>query len=101
MLKRGNRYKLFKLDIELDATDDHRLIIFYEILEKMPDMEICQIVVRNSSNDFLNTLAEKYMLKTKQDLYEILQIDNKTLNKQSEPHEYLSVVKYPKNRDMS
>ena len=76
MLKKGDRYKLFKINIELDTTDQKRLKIFYEILDEMPDIEIIRIVIRNSNNEFLKTLAEKTRFKAKKDLFEALQIED-------------------------
>ena len=101
MLKRGNRYMLFKLDISIDSQDQDRLDIFYQMLEEMPEFEIFQINVQQCSNEFINALAKKSNFKTKQDLFKVLQTRSNSVIEQSEPHEYLSHVDHPEKHDMS
>ena len=88
MLKRGDRYRLYILDIGLDSTDRKRPYVFYKMIEQMPDLKISKISVKNSTNRFLKTLMEKCKFDSKQDLLNVL--DVRTLAYQSEPHEYIS-----------
>ena len=100
-LKRGDRYKLFKLDIRVDVKDEIRLEIFYRMLDEMPEFEISWIKLKNGNNDLINTLTTKPMFKNKQDLFDILEFDSINLPQQSESYEYLSKINNPEDFDMS
>ena len=91
-LKRGDRYKLFKLSIFIDFENKSRTEMIYRMLDEMPEFEICKISVTNGENELINALATKSMFKTKQDLFKILEFSNNDRSKQSEPYEYLSRV---------
>ena len=101
MLKRGNRYKLFKLKITLPTYDLDRLQIFYQMLEEMPELEICNIKILDYNNDIVNTLFEKSNFKNKQDLFRVIDEDVCPINKNPEPYEYVSKVSSPEYYDMS
>ena len=101
MLKRNSKYKLFKFDFEIDTLKDKRLQVFYQMLDELPELEICHIKVLNSSNTFITALAEKPMFETKQDLFKILESNDESVAEQPEPHEYLSAVYFPYKHDMS
>ena len=60
MLKRGKRYKLFKLDIGIG-----RLMMFYKILDDFPHLEICNITMTGCKNITLDALTNKSMFQTK------------------------------------
>ena len=92
---------MFKLDIDIDVEDQHRLEMFYSMLDEMPELEVCRIKVDRGDNEFINTLAQKSMFKTKQELFKILDYDNLNSPKQPEPHEYLSKVLHLEDQDMS
>ena len=92
MLKRGGKYRLYKLDIGLDLIDLKRLKIFYSMIEDMPELEISKISVKHSNNEFLETLMEKCKFDSKQDLFNVL--DVRTAAYQPEPHEYISELDY-------
>ena len=100
-LKRGDRYKLFKYSITIDAKNQVRLEMFYRILDEMPELEICEIVVGNGDNDVINTLAANSMFNTKQDLFNILEFYIEDQNQQSEPCEYVTYINYSEKYDMS
>ena len=100
MLKKGERYKLFKLDIEIDAEDPDRLEVFYQMLDELPHLEICRISVKYCNNELLDTLVGRSMFETKQDLFKVLETSDKHVAGQSEPHEYLSTVYNPREHDM-
>ena len=101
MLKKSNRYKLFKFEINLCSTKIARLKIFTEMIEEMPDLEISEITLWESNNEVVNLLAEKTMFETKQDLFNVLRSFSWTVAKQSEPHEYISWVSTPEIESMS
>ena len=101
MLKRNSKYKLFKFNFEIDTLKKNRLQVFYQMLDKLPELEISHIKVHNSSNTFIDTLAEKPMFETKQDLFKVLESNDESVAEQSEPHEYLSTVKFPYKHDMN
>ena len=103
-LKRGERYKLFKLDFEVDYFDKNRLEILYRILDEIPELEIFKICSSCRLNQFINELAEKSNFKTKQDFFKVLDFKNYGHTDppgQSEPYEYLNKVLYPEDHDMS
>ena len=89
MLKRGNRYKLFKLDIFIDTEEQDRLEVFYQMLDELPHLQICHVKVNYCSNEFIDALIEKSMFETKQDLFKVLEISDSNVAEQFEPHEYL------------
>ena len=89
-LKKNDRYKLFKLDIQISIEDQARLRVFYRLIEEMPDFEVCRIDINKSSNDLINTLAKKLIVENKQELYKILEVDASNYIEQSKPLEYLS-----------
>ena len=101
MLKKNNRYKLFKLDISIDTQEQDRLKVFYQMLDELPEIEISSVQVDNCNNEFIDAVASKPMFKTKQDLYKVLEISDRSAAKQSKPHEYLSNVYDPEKHDMS
>ena len=101
IFRRGDRYKLFKFDIDIDVEDQHRLEMFYFMLDEMPQFDMCRIKVDRGDNEFINALAQKSMFQTKQDLFKILDYDNLNSPKQPEPHEYLSKVLHLEDQDMS
>ena len=72
VLKRGNRYKLFKLDIVVDSDNKDRFEIFCQMLDKMPGFEISMIYVRGDINRLISTLSKKPNFATQQDLYNVL-----------------------------
>ena len=46
VLKRGDRYKLFKFSILIYGTDKERIKMFYRMLDEMPDLELKSIDLR-------------------------------------------------------
>ena len=100
MLKRGNRYKMYKLDITLFNTHQDRLSLFYRILEEMPEFEISKIKILGNNNNLIETLVQKSYFKTKQDLFKVIESKDDSVAQQSEPHEYLSHVYNPEHHDM-
>ena len=90
VLKKNDKYKLFKLDFEIEFYDQYRLDMFYKILEQMPDFEISKICVYNGDNDLIDTLMEKCNFETKQDLFGVLKFMKGFRPEKSEPYEYIS-----------
>ena len=101
VLKKNDRYKLFKLDIQISIEDQDRLRVFYRLIEEMPDFEVCRIDINKSSNDLINTLTKKLMFENKQDLYKILNVNVSNYIEQSEPLEYLSSLYIREEHDMT
>ena len=58
LLKRGNRYKLFKIVISLNTKKKDRLKIIYQILEAMPKIEIYKIIAYDINNGIINALLQ-------------------------------------------
>ena len=100
-LKRGDRYKLFKLDIENYNNDEDRLQVFYKMLDEMPDLEISMIHVWQSDKELINTLAQKPIFRAKQNLFKVLDSEFSDIPERSEPYEYLLKVRYPQYHDMN
>ena len=101
ILKRGDRYKLFKLDIVVDSDNKDRFGIFCQMLDEMPEFEISMIYVRGDINKLINTLSQKPNFETQQDLFNVLDFHHLDPPKQSEPYEYLRRVQHPEKHDMS
>ena len=70
VLKRGDRYKLFKFLIELDTKNLAQLRIIYQMFDRLPGLEISKLIFKNVTNDALRKLEQKNVFKTKQELYE-------------------------------
>ena len=101
VLKRGDKYKLFKLNIQIDIDEHDRLGVFYTMLDEMPEFEVHLISARNYNDDFIDTLAQKPIFKTKRDLFRVLDFSDSDPPMQFEPYEYLLQVKSPEEHDMS
>ena len=67
----------------------------------MPDLDISMIHVWESNKEIINTLAQKPVFRTKQNLFKVLDSEFSDLPDQSEPYEYLLKVRYPESHDMS
>ena len=92
VLKRGDKYKLFKLKIDIDTKDQHQLRMFYRMLDEMPEFEIYMIHTRNCNNELIDTLAKKPTFKTIKDLLKVLVFGNLDAPERSESYEYLLQV---------
>ena len=104
MLKRNSKYKLFKFDFEIDTLKDKRLQVFYQMLDELPELEISRISASYPCGEFLNILLQKQVFKTKKEFLKVLEfddLDDIDPPDQSEPHEYLAMVRYPECHDMS
>ena len=101
VLKRGDRYKLFKFIIELDNDYPYKCEVIYNILEDMPEIEIHKIYVKNGTNGMIDILTEKPMFDTKQELYKVLEFQHKVEDTYTETYEYISELSYPDLYDMS
>ena len=100
-LKRGDRYKLFKFDIYLNYKNTEQVQMVYTLLDEIPELEISYIDIVNGQNEFINTLLEKSMVKTKQELFKILQFRNPFNYQFDEPYEYLSFIPNPQKYFMN
>ena len=74
VLKRGDRYKLFKLDVIINMNDQDRVEVFYKMLDEMPDFEIQKILLKQCDKFFIKTLLQKPMFTTKEQLFKVLDI---------------------------
>ena len=101
VLKKSEKYKLFKLSVFIDIPDQERLRMIYRLLDEMPEFEISKIKTFRGSNDLINTLAKKPMFKSKQELFEKLDFKDYQFNQQSGPYEYISDMYNPYKHDMS
>ena len=72
VLKRGERYKWFKLDIWIKNTIQSRVKLIYKMLKEIPDFEVCQISIKQGNNGVIRTLKQLPMFKEEKDLFEVL-----------------------------
>ena len=94
MLKNADRYKLFKFILKIDHKYQSECTMIYKMLDEMPELEIVKIYVENGVNEIIEALAEKSMFKTKQDLFNILEIQNPPRNDlYTEPYEFISEIR--------
>ena len=100
-LKRGDKYKLFKLDIQINYEDKDRLQIFYRMLEELPEFEIYNIGVLYGDNKFIYKLGENPIFKNYQYLLKVLNMNDTGVHINNEPYEYLRNVIYPEKHNMS
>ena len=101
VLKRGNRYKLFKFSIIIDSKDKERIKMFYKMLDEMPVLEIKRIkFVSRWSKDIIDTLLQKSIYKTPDELYKVLE-SNPGAFETPDTYEYLSIIFNPETKDMS
>ena len=117
-LKKGDKYKLFKLNISIDLSGDAKT--FFKILDEIPELEIAMIDASYDSDTYnddsdwnddfdvtngfykecIDTLVKRLILKNKQELIKVLNIDGDP-PELSEPYEYLKEVYFPYLLDMS
>ena len=101
VLRRGDRYKLFKLEIGIDAKEQNGIEVLYEMLDEMQELEIYMIHVKHCNNEIVDTLAQKPIFKKKQDLFKVLDLGTSDAPERSEPYEYLQSVYHPEKHKMS
>ena len=101
VLKKNDRYKMFKLDIQIDASDQGRLQTFCKMLKEMPDLEISRVSLKEGNNDLIATLTQKLNFDNEQDLFKIIEFSDISAPQQIEPYTFLSEILYPYNHDMS
>ena len=97
VLMRGDRYKLFKFEFEIDSSYQTKLETFYEILRKMSDIETTLINLKSGNLDVIKTLMQMPKFKTKQDLFKVLRYYLFNDNEKSESQEYLTTIYTPIN----
>ena len=105
MLKKADRYKLFKFDIKINPI---KVTVknLEKILKEMPDSQFSNIRVNfyyvlKKDDKILNTVLQILINMNRQDLFKALIVNDEHINQQSEPLEYLSYIKYPHRYDMS
>ena len=102
VLKRGNKYRLFKLEIDIDFNDIERTEIFYKMLDEMPNIEFYELFVRSRCDeDLINLLLKKSIHKTRDELFKVLQSYMRTVCNQAEVHEYETGLVYPHEVDIN
>ena len=93
VLKRGDRYKLFKYSIRIDGNNQERIQMFFNMLDQIPQFEIERICLTSRCNkDFIDMLLQKSVYKTRHELYKVLDVYGGLLDDESYPYEYLSKV---------
>ena len=73
VLKRGERYKWFKLDICIDNSDQTRVDMIYWMLDILPEFEIKRIGVIKGDNELINGLKQLPIFKDKEDPFKVLE----------------------------
>ena len=81
LLKRGNRYKLYKFIIQLNYLNQQQVKTVYQMLDQMAELDISEISVENTNEDVTHMLAQKAMFKDKQDLYKVLKFKDINITK--------------------
>ena len=71
------------------------------MLDKMPKLEVYSIDVIDWSKQFFDTVSQKPIFRTKQNLLKVLDFGVEDAPDQSEPYDYLKIVWYPEEHDMS
>ena len=101
MFKRGDRYKLFKFEIDIDIDQLMTLNNLYKILDELPDFKFSKIHLNRASNEFVNTFTQKILQMKRQDLFKVLKIDEYALNQQPEAFVFISKIDNVDKYDMS
>ena len=86
------RYKLFKFVLDANLKNDERTECIFRMLDQMPDIEVERLRLRKVDDKTVRKLTEKPMFKSKQDLFNILELGHFDALPQCEPYEYLSYV---------
>ena len=102
VLKRFDRYKLFKFKVLIDGNDNERIEMFYKMLDEMPQFEfILLTLTKRWDKKFIDTLLKKSIYETREKLFEVLKFNNFGLQVHNDIYEYLSTVSFPEKHDMS
>ena len=101
VLKRGDRYKLFKFTFQIDGSRQDYNELIYRMLDEMPELEVSKISGFFKNDDVISILAEKPMFKTKKDLFKVIQLNSIFEPNNFQPFEYLSYISNPEWYDMS
>ena len=101
MLKKGEKYKLFKFKFMHNNLKKTTFCYKYfaRVLEEMPMLEIESLVLLNDRLGLINKLAMRPQFETKQDLFKILTFKPKITSNSS--NVYASEVVIQDFKDMS
>ena len=80
ILKKGNRYKLFKFIFPITNCNLINDQIKIPILDEMPNIDIEKIHTNRFDNQTIQTLLQKTKFETKQDLFKVLITNRQTSN---------------------
>ena len=90
MLKKVDRYKLFKFGMKINSNDEGSDWNLRKILNEMPDSQFSSIYVFRSTNKFLNTVSQILIDMNRQDLFKVIQATFYMINQESESLIYSS-----------
>ena len=77
ILKKFDRYKLFKLKITINAFNNSEVEMLFNMLDQMPELELVSLRVwYKNDKEFIDTLLQKSIYKTRQELYKVLEFDD-------------------------
>ena len=77
ILKKFDRYKLFRLKITINAFNNSEVEMLFNMLDQMPELELVSLRVwYKNDKEFIDTLLEKSIYKTRQELYKVLEFDD-------------------------
>ena len=101
-LKRGDRYKFFKFKITINGLKNSEIEMLYNMLDEMPELEFGSLFVWYKNDKVLiDTLLQKSIYKTRQELYKVLKFEDTFSHDKSIPFEYSSIIHSPQKHDMS